>query len=312
MHLPINIPPLIIGGFAALLAALLWAISAIIFRNLGKSIPPTELNLVKGCFAAILMLFTTLLMREAFPIIPLTALVLLIFSGVVGIGIGDTAYFESLNHLGSRIALLMAMLAPSLTGAFAWVFLGESIAAAGCIGVGITFAGIIWVITEEQSTDQKNNINYRKGIQFGVISALAQAIGAVITRYALTSDLVIITALQLSIIRILAGILYLVLFLFLDRKSHFSWLQKTNNHLFSNRRLIGMIVLVGFLGTYSAIWLQSLAIQYAPVAIAQTLLSTSPLFVLPIIALRGEKVSFRAVGGVILSLAGIIMLFSMG
>jgi drug/metabolite transporter (DMT)-like permease len=71
-----------------------------------------------------------------------------------------------------------------------------------------------------------------------------------------------------------------------------------------------MIALVGLLGTYSAIWLQSISIQYAPVAIAQTLLSTSPLFILPIIALRGEKLSFRAVGGVVVSLVGIILLFN--
>lgn len=65
-----------------------------------------------------------------------------------------------------------------------------------------------------------------------------------------------------------------------------------------------MVAVVGLLGTYTAVWLQQVSIQFAPVAIAQTLLSTSPLFILPIIALRGEKLSFRAVGGVVVSLVG--------
>jgi drug/metabolite transporter (DMT)-like permease len=307
----LNQSPIILGGLAALISALLWAISAIIFSNLGKNIPPAELNLVKGSFAVTLMIITTLLLREKLPEMPFIALSLLLVSGAVGIGIGDTAYFESLNHMGSRLALLLAMLAPPMTGAIAWIFLGETITLTGWLGIAITMAGIIWVISEEQSGENQVRIDYKQGIKFAVISALAQAIGAVITRYAMTSADVTVSALQISIIRLLAGIIYLIIFIKLTRRSPFLWLHKKQSGQSVPRwKLLRMIALVGLLGTYSAIWLQSISIQFAPVAIAQTLLSTSPLFILPIIALRGEKLSLRAVGGVIVSLAGIILLFS--
>jgi drug/metabolite transporter (DMT)-like permease len=306
-----GISPLIIGGISALISALLWAISAIIFRNLGKSIPPAELNLVKGSFAVSLMIVTTLLLHEKLPQMPTLMLGLLLVSGAVGIGIGDTAYFESLNHMGSRLALLLAMLAPPMTGAIAWIFLGESISLLGWIGIVITIAGIIWVISEEQTDERKIAINYKQGIKFAVISALAQAIGAVITRFAMTSADVTISALQLSIIRLLAGILFLIIYIQISGRKPFTWLRKNSNEQHVSRyKLLRLIALVGLLGTYSAIWLQSISIQFAPVAIAQTLLSTSPLFILPIIALRGEKLSFRAVGGVVVSLVGIILLFN--
>ncbi len=308
--LPLNQSPIILGGLAALISALLWAISAIIFSNLGKNIPPAELNLVKGSFAVTLMIITTLLLREKLPEMPFIALSLLFVSGAVGIGIGDTAYFESLNHMGSRLALLLAMLAPPMTGAIAWIFLGETIKWTGWLGITITMAGIIWVISEEQSGENQVKINYKQGIKFAVISALAQAIGAVITRYAMTSADVTVSALQISIIRLLAGIVYLIIFIKLTRRSPFLWLHKKQSGQSVPRwKLLRMIALVGLLGTYSAIWLQSISIQFAPVAIAQTLLSTSPLFILPIIALQGEKLSLRAVGGVIVSLVGIILLF---
>ena len=303
--------PLVIGGIAALISALLWAISAIIFRNLGKSIPPLELNLVKGCLAVGLMIVTTLVLREHSLQMPIATLVLLIVSGAVGVGIGDTAYFESLNHLGSRFALLLGMLAPPLTGAFAWMFMGEKISITGWLGIVITIAGVAWVISEEQTSEDKMQINYKQGIKFAVIAALAQAIGAVISRYTMTAPGVTISALQTAIIRLLAGIVYLSVLIIFSKKSAFIWLRKDEaGQRASTWKLMRMVALVGLLGTYSAVWLQQVSIQFAPVAIAQTLLSTSPLFILPIIALRGEKLSFRAVGGVIVSLAGIILLFS--
>jgi drug/metabolite transporter (DMT)-like permease len=144
-----------------------------------------------------------------------------------------------------------------------------------------------------------------------VIAALAQAIGAVISRYAMTASGATISALQTSIIRLLAGIIYLALLIIFSKKSAFLWLRKDEvGGRTSTWKLLRMVAVVGILGTYTAVWLQQVSIQFAPVAIAQTLLSTSPLFILPIIALRGEKLSFRAVGGVVVSLVGIVLLFN--
>lgn len=77
-------------------------------------------------------------------------------------------------------------------------------------------------------------------------------------------------------------------------------------------KLLGSIVLVGLIGTYSAIWLQQVALQYAPVGIAQTLLSTSPIFILPIAWFRKEPVTWKSVLGAFISLLGVVMLFFAG
>ena len=191
--------------------------------------------------------------------------------------------------------------------------MGETIPFVGWLGIAITIGGVAWVITEERSGEQKVKINYRQGLKFAIIASLSQAIGAVISRYAMTEAGVTVSALQTAIIRLLAGIVYLTVLLILSRRSLFVWLRNADPENKTSRwKLIRMIALVGFIGTYSAVWLQQLSIQYTPVGIAQTLLSTSPLFILPIIALRGEKLSFRAVCGAVVALGGIVLLFSQG
>jgi drug/metabolite transporter (DMT)-like permease len=45
------------------------------------------------------------------------------------------------------------------------------------------------------------------------------------------------------------------------------------------------------------------------VGIAQTLTATSPLFVLPIAAMMGDRINLRAIFGVIIALLGIGILF---
>jgi len=65
-----------------------------------------------------------------------------------------------------------------------------------------------------------------------------------------------------------------------------------------------------FIGTDLAMWLQQVSISLAPAGIVQTLLSASPLFILPIAALQGQKITPRAVLGALLALGGVALLFT--
>jgi len=52
----------------------------------------------------------------------------------------------------------------------------------------------------------------------------------------------------------------------------------------------------------------ALALQHTYAGIAATLQSTSPLFVLPLAALTGERISLRAVLGACIAVAGVGLL----
>ena len=76
-------------------------------------------------------------------------------------------------------------------------------------------------------------------------------------------------------------------------------------------KILGAIILAAFLGTYLGIFLQQTALKYAPAGIAQARTSTSPLFILPLAVVGGEKVSLRAVVGVVAAIGGISLLLGL-
>ena len=64
-----------------------------------------------------------------------------------------------------------------------------------------------------------------------------------------------------------------------------------------------------FIGTYIGIWLQQVSLKHSAAGIAQTLFATSPLFVLPLAACLGERVSLRAIWGAMIAIGGVALLF---
>lgn len=293
------------GECYALGAALLWALSSILFKTLGKTIRPLELNLIKGISGFVLFAITSLVIGEIFTSIRPAAVIALAISGAVGIGFGDTMFFEAINRLGARRSLLITILAPPMTVIFAWIFLRESLSMAAWIGILITILGVAWVITEKHKNEQEENKFTWLGVFFGFLAALTQAGGAVLSRWALTESSV--SALQSALIRLLAGTLVLLLWILIRREKLGAWLKPA-----PKKQLWGILTAVILFGTYIAIWMQQLAFKFTNVGIAQTLLATSPLFILPLSALQKEKLSLRSVLGVLVSIAGVAIIFLAG
>jgi drug/metabolite transporter (DMT)-like permease len=293
------------GEVAALSAAFLWAIASVVYSRLGRQIPPLELNLFKGIIAIAFLVFTLLLQGQLLPEINPTALTLLLLSGVLGIGLGDTAYFAAINCLGARRTLILETLAPPLTAVLALVFLQEQLTAATWCGILLTILGVVWVVTERvpNSTAESKHLTMR-GISWGLLAAVAQATGAVLSRTALIQSS--ISPLWSTLVRLGAGVLVLLLWKLLGRRQANDWLKPLQSW-----RIVGVIAITAFFSTYLGIWLQQTSLKFAPAGIAQTLSSTSPLFVLPLAIWMGDVVSFRAILGVLVALGGVAVLFSL-
>lgn len=289
------------GEFAALMAAALWALATLLFGRLGKQLSPLILNLVKGSIAISLILITLALRQQLAANLPVSSVGLLILSGVIGIGLGDTAYFATVNDLGPRRALLMEMLAPPLSALIALVTLQETLSLAAWLGIGLTLTGIAWVITERTPTFRNLPSHWRRGVFLGILAALGQSVGAVLSRAALAETSV--DPLWSTLLRLAAGLIFMLGLLGVrsDLRSELPVLRSP--------RLVGGVAIAAFLGTYLAIWLQQTALKYSPTGIAQSLLATSPIFVLPMALLIGEQVTLRALFGVLVSLSGICLLF---
>jgi drug/metabolite transporter (DMT)-like permease len=292
------------GELAALGAAFLWALSAVVYAHLGQKIPPIALNLSKGVIAIVLIAFTLIVQGNYLPTgMNAVAMGLLLLSGILGIGLGDTFYFEALNHLGARRTLLMEALAPPLAALIALIFLQEALSLGAWTGIFLTVLGVTWVISERVPGTEGQAVNLLRGTSFALLSALGQASGAVLSRAALADTT--IDPLWSTFLRIIAGVLVLLLWMPLKQplRVEFQRLQ--------SKRLLGIIALTAFFSTYLGIWLQQTAFKYTATGIAQALLATSPLFVLPIAIVMGEKVSPRAFLGALVALGGIGLLFGL-
>ncbi|HLO88174.1 MAG TPA: EamA family transporter, partial [Nostocaceae cyanobacterium] len=83
------------GELAALMGAGLWAIASVVYGVLGQQIPPLQLNFIKGTIAISLLCVTIIITGDlALNLTPLPILLLLL-SGAVGIGLGDTAFLAA-------------------------------------------------------------------------------------------------------------------------------------------------------------------------------------------------------------------------
>ena len=287
-----------IGQMAALLAASFWAVATVLYHRAGSHFSPLQMNLVKGVVATPLLLIVSLLLGNSLTLT--SGLWLLALSGVIGITIGDSCHFAALRRLGPWHAMLLEYLAPPLAAFMAWVFLADGLTAIEVAGAVITLSGVLVVVTEK-APDKQPALSLT-GILFGCGAAVCQASGLVMAFSVLQTESV--NAIDAAFVRLAAGSVLLAIIVGLSQR-------KAYGAIVSQLRSINPLPLLGAIvfGTFLAIWLQQISIANINPGLTQTLLSTAPLFLIPISLLKKQKITPRSVIGALISLAGIAILF---
>jgi drug/metabolite transporter (DMT)-like permease len=306
-----TISPGMLGLLAATTAAFFWSIATVLYQRVGRVMPPVRLNLVKG-IAAILVLGAAVGWQawrtgnNPLPL-PLPLLGIMAVSGVIGIGGGDTCFFAALNRIGPRRALLMFMLAPALTAVVAWPLLGQTLSLMQAAGIALTCGGIAWVIAERTPGKGGGHVD-GLGLMFGVGAAVCQAAGALMSRYVF--DQFDYGAAPSALVRVVAGTAVLVFLLPLDKYLRVGPGNSDSSEASPSRASTWSTLAVAMLlGTVLGIWLQQTAFKMSSnLGVASTLLSTSPLWILPIAAAAGERITLRAVLGAVIGILGIALL----
>ena len=290
------------GEIAALLAAFIWAVATFLYARTGNQAPALFLNLIKGSLAVLMLGLTILVLGDAVPALTASQWMWLAGSGVVGISIGDSAYFSAIKRVGPSQTLLIESLAPPLTGVLALCFLEEAIGFWAWTGIFLTMSGILWVVTEHRPQGRTN----LPGLGFAALAALCQAGGMVMSRQVMVSSS--ITPLWAALVRLAAASLVLWTVLPLLRPELI--LRRDSWRAIGTARHGWMLfTLAVFLGTFLGIWLQQASLKLTSAAIAQTLISVSPLFALGLAHLSGHKVSRRSLVGALVTLAGVALFF---
>jgi len=288
------------GEVAAVGAALVWAVATWIYSQFSHRFSALQLNIVKGVVASVLMMCVIPLSVDQIPPISTTHFVVLALSGVIGIAIGDSAYFASLKRIGPNKTLLLESLAPPLSGVLALLALGSVLPIQGWLGVIITTLAVSLTVFHSDGTP----LDWR-GVGFGLVASVCQASGVVISHYALVAgDL---PPLLGALIRLSMGVaVVMVIIGWVEKKPY----RTMKEHLCQLGKNGFMWLLAAiFVGTFLALWLQQVALKHANPAVAQSLIATSPLFMLIIYATKGEAISKRAIVGTITAVAGISLFF---
>ncbi|MFA0036265.1 DMT family transporter [Vibrio sp. 10N.261.52.A1] len=296
-----------IGEITAIGAAIVWACATWIYGQFGHRFSAMQLNIIKGLVASVMMLLVM-------PLIPMPEFELsanhfwiLAISGIIGIAIGDSAYFAALKRIGANKTLLLESLAPPLSGVLALMFLGAALTLQSWLGVVITTLAVTFVVFQPSNSvsDDSTNQAQWSGIGYGLVASVCQASGVVISHYALVAG--DIPPLLGALIRLTIGVFVVMMIIpFVERKPY----SLIKRDLWEMTKLDKLWLLSAiFVGTFLALWLQQIALKNANPAIAQTLIATSPVFILVIYALKGEKVSKQSLIGTLAAVGGISLFF---
>ncbi|GAB2649998.1 DMT family transporter [Vibrio panuliri] len=292
-----------LGEISALSAAAVWAIATWIYGQFSHQFSALQLNIIKGCIASIMMALVLPIAVTIPSELSTHHLAILAVSGIIGIAIGDSAYFAALKRIGANKTLLLESLAPPLSGILALVFIGSVLPLQSWFGVLITTIAVTFVILQPNA-DNSSQINW-SGIGFGLLASVCQASGVVISHYALVAgDL---PPLLGALIRLTVGVLAVVaIIIFVENKPFRKILD--NFRQLTQKAFLTLLLAI-FVGTFLALWLQQSALKYASPAVAQTIIATSPLFMLGICALKGERVTLKSLLGTLAAIGGISLFF---
>ena len=166
---------------AALLAALLFSISAICGYRSSRQIGGAEANFWRIATATFILAlwahcFGTGLTGAALPFF--------VASGLFGIGLGDTGYFQALPRLGSRRTVLLTQcFIPLFAILIEWLWLGTRLTSIQFLCVAVILTGVAFALAPSDHA----KIPPRQlgiGIAFTIFAAIASALGAVFSRKA--------------------------------------------------------------------------------------------------------------------------------
>jgi drug/metabolite transporter (DMT)-like permease len=293
------ISPNALGVAAALGSAASWSVGALLFSRLGESLSSFAMTLVKGAISVVLLGAMTLLVR-GYSDIGSQAYSYLALSGLLGIAVSDTFFFSALKELGPRAVVLLATLGQVVTVLLAVVFLGERLPVWGWVGIALIVSGIATGVFPEKTREGTSSL---RGIVYGLLSVLSMSVSVILTKKGLDG----VSTVYATLIRMLAGTLGMLLIGMLTLRLK-TWVSP-----FNDRSLMARFLVAVFVITIGGFWLAVVAFKYTSVAVASSLISTEPVFILPLsVVFLKEKLTTRAVAGAVIAVAGVIALCTIG
>ncbi len=292
----------LLGEIFALITACCWAGGSMAFAAAASRVGSVYVNITRLIIATIVIGIIVGLFGSLYNV-TFEQFMFFGFSGVVGFAFGDTFLFAAFETIGARISMVIMSLAPAIAAVLAYLFLKELLSFYGIVGIFVTLVGIILVILDGSAKNAVSNHIPLKGILYAFLGSFGQAGGLTLTKAGFECGP--IGGLEATFIRLVTALIIVVPI------NYFLGLYTQPIKIYRNNKKAFSFTLLGaLLGPILGVTFSLLAVSLTKVAIASTLMATTPLFMLPAVwLLQKEKLRWQAILGALLAVGGVILLF---
>lgn len=230
-------------------------------------------------------------------------------SGCIGFGLGDLALFQALSRIGPRLTILLAQCLAAPIAVFTeWAWMGTVLRPEQLMCGAIILAGVAIALFPEKDLKFSRD-DLAAGVVFGVLAAVGQALGAVISRRAyqqLEMSGVTIDAGSAAYQRMLGGILLTLLFFSVTRlrRSHRAPGEVKPPQW---RRGLPWAFVNGLVGPGLGVACYQWALSSAPSGVVLPIVATTPVVTIPLAHfVNGDTGGSRSVLGGVIAVGGAI------
>ena len=237
------------GYLAALCSAFLWSIAVVTFKSVSKDLSPFLINAVKNSIAFILFIlaFNFLGLPFWYDGFILNDYLIIIVSGILGMGIGDSLFIYALSRIKANQAAIIDTMAPVINYFLSFIILGTILNLSQTIGSLIVIIAILFITYENKIDKNQENVD-KIGVLLQLIATVTSCYGIVILKPVLNK---VGDSIQLQIwitvFRLLPGML-IAWIIFFSQKNSMLLLLKIKN-----RDVLKKMFLGSFLGTFMAL-----------------------------------------------------------
>jgi len=297
------------GELAAILTSCFWTGSSILFTSAGRRVGFFSVNAYRSAMAVgLLGCAHAVLLGSMLPAASNGQLLWMGLSGIVGLGVGDFGLFAAYVLIGPRRSVLVMASSAIFASVGAYFILGETFSPLSILGVAITLTGIVVVLLErEEKSEEKIDVGRRKswGVFSALIAAMGQGFGVVLSKKGMYLGVsVAMNPLSAALIRMTLATLFVwacAPFLGKLRELHRAVKDREGMKYAAGGALIGPFI---------GMALSMVAVAYAQVGVAQTLMSLAPVIIIPVVwVIYRERTNWRGIFGAMVAVVGVAILF---
>ncbi len=289
------------GELAAFGTAVGWSVSSYVHGIVGQMVGAKSVTLLRLPYQTLLLTLLCVILKVETPLDPEVVLYLFL-SGLCGISLCDFMLYQAITILGPQASILLLSLSASITALFGFCFLGEQPSPQVLVGIGITTAGVFWVLAERTGSTLLPGQEPAKGrrLATGILLSLGAAVmlacGFIFLKLAMNSG---VPPLWAALIRIIcAGVILWGLGLIKG------WSMAAISDIRAQPKVFWLLLGVSAFSA-GGMWFSSVAMSKIPAGVAATIIGLQPILVAIVGAVWCRRLpSGRVVFGTLIAFCG--------